>query len=68
MTILPGNIVKVLTFISGVLGVVLPNVGLFGLPVATQATITAVGGTLLAILAILEHPTITALVNKYTAK
>lgn len=50
-------LVRVATAISGVVGVVLPNVGAFNLPVATQATITAVGGGLLALLAILEHPT-----------
>jgi hypothetical protein len=48
---------RLLTLVVGVLGVVLPNVGSWGLPVAVQGIITAVGGSLLAALAVLEHPT-----------
>lgn len=48
---------RLLTLVVGVLGVVLPNVGSWGLPVAVQAVITSVGGGILAALAILEHPT-----------
>lgn len=50
-------LVRILILVSGVLGVVLPNISQFGLPVATQATISGIGGTLLAVLAYLEHPT-----------
>jgi hypothetical protein len=55
---------RILIAISGVLGVVLPNVGNWGLPVAAQATITSVGGALLVGLAILEHPTTKQAVTK----
>ena len=50
-------IARILTLISGVLGIVLPNIAAFHLPVAAQATITSVGGVLLVVLAWLEHPT-----------
>jgi hypothetical protein len=42
---------------SGVLAVVLPNVGSWGLPASTEAVLTAVGGGILAVLGYLEHPT-----------
>lgn len=50
---------RVLILISGVLAVILPNIGSFNLPPSVEATITAIGGVLLSVLAYLEHPTTT---------
>lgn len=57
-----------MTLISGVVAIVLANLGAFNLPTADRATISAIGGLLLAILAYLEHPTTTtAAANKSAA-
>lgn len=48
---------RLLILVSGVAGVVIPQVGSWGLPSNVQVAITSVGGALLAIMALLEHPT-----------
>jgi hypothetical protein len=54
---LNSTVVRILTLVSGVLAIVLPNVHNFGLPTDAQSVITGIGGTLLLVLALLEHPT-----------
>lgn len=51
------NVVRILTLISGVLGLIIPNVGSWGLSLPVQSIITLIGGALLSTLAFLEHPT-----------
>lgn len=68
MTITGSTVVRILTLASGVIAIVLSNLGTFNLPTTDRATITAIGGVLLAILAYLEHPTTTtAAANKSAA-
>lgn len=51
-------VARVASLIAGVLSIVLPNIGVFHLPISVQATITGVGGLILSILVALEHPTV----------
>jgi len=55
---LPPTAIKILTLISGVLALVLPNLNVLGLPDDVRAVISSVGGLLILVLAFLEHPTI----------
>jgi hypothetical protein len=57
VTITGGTLVRVMTLVSGVLAIVLSNLATFHLPASVTVVLSAVGGTLLAVLAYLEHPT-----------
>lgn len=58
---------RLLTLISGVLAIVLPQIAAFHLSAPVDTGITIVGGALLVTLATLEHPTTKSIVNQPAA-
>lgn len=51
------RIISALGVAAGIIGAAIANIGALNLPTNVRATVTAVGGLLVAIIVALEHPT-----------